>query len=118
MFAREWKARCPLHQKEGFIKYLYQTGIKDTSTTSGFRGAQIFIREFGGGNEITLISYWDCLDSIKAFAGDDIGLARLYPEDDKYELEPDDFVTHYEVVENKWLDTVSRPIDMSGILLI
>ena len=104
MFAREWRARCPLQNTEGFLKYLYQTGIKDTSTTSGFRGAQILIREFNGGNEIILISHWNSLDSIKAFAGDDIALARLYPEDYQYELEPDNFVTHYEVLENIWLD--------------
>lgn len=100
MFAREWIALCPRHQKGKFIEYLYQTGVKDTSATSGFRGAQIFTRELDDKSEIKLISYWDSLDSIKAFAGDDITVARLYPDDYKYELEPDDFVTHYEVVGN------------------
>jgi heme-degrading monooxygenase HmoA len=100
MFAREWIARCPRHQKEMFIEYLYQTGVKDTSATSGFRGTQIFTRDLNNKSEIKLITYWDSLDSIKAFAGDDITVARLYPEDCQYELEPDDFVTHYEVVEN------------------
>jgi len=103
MFAREWKARCPMHQKEGFIEYLHRTGVKDTSATAGFRGAQIFARDLDEQIEVTLISYWDSLDSINAFAGDDIGVARLYPDDYKFELDPDDFVTHYEVVENKWL---------------
>lgn len=100
MFAREWIARCPRHQKEKFIEYLYQTGVKDTSATSGFRGTQIFTRDLDNKSEIKLITYWDSLDSIKAFAGDDITVARLYPEDHQYELEPDDFVTHYEVVED------------------
>ncbi len=27
-------------------------------------------------------------------------VARLYPGDEAYALEPDDFVLHYEVVEN------------------
>jgi len=53
--------------------------------------------------EVTLISFWDLLDSIKAFAGDDIEIAKLYPKDYKYELESDDFVTHYEVIESKWV---------------
>ncbi|MCG8551952.1 MAG: hypothetical protein MI799_16255 [Desulfobacterales bacterium] len=104
MFAREWKAKCPSHHKEGFIKYLYQTGVKETSETKGFKGAQIFSRDVSDDNvEITLISYWDTLESIKAFAGENIGIAKLYPEDAVYELEPDDFVTHYEVVENMWV---------------
>jgi heme-degrading monooxygenase HmoA len=103
MYAREWKARCPNSKKDGFIAYLYETGVKDTSSTPGFRGAQIFSRLLDGKSEVTLISYWESLESIKAFAGEEISVAKLYPEDFKYELEPDNFVNHYEVVENKWL---------------
>jgi heme-degrading monooxygenase HmoA len=79
MFAREWKARCPKYRKEAFVEYLRQTGVKDTSATPGFKGAQIFTRDVGEKVEVTLISYWDRLDSIKSFAGEDIGIARLYP---------------------------------------
>ena len=103
MIARQWKARCPKEQKVAFIKYLYQTGVKDTSSTEGYKGAQIFTRDLDDKLEVTLISYWDELESIKAFAGVDIEVARLYPEDDKYELEPDTFVSHYEVIENSWI---------------
>lgn len=103
MIAREWKARCPQPHKTGFIKYLYETGVKDASSTTGFKGAQIFTRDLGDDVEVTLISYWESLDSIKAFAGVDITVARLYPEDYQYQLKADNFVTHYEVVENQWL---------------
>ena len=124
MFAREWKARCPSKHKEGFLNYLHQTGIKDTAATAGFKGAQIFTRkvadrgddddkgndgwgddnrESDGRIEVTLISYWESLESIQAFAGENIGVARLYPEDHQYELEPDNFVIHYEVVESQWI---------------
>ena len=46
--------------------------------------------------------YWETLECIKAFAGEEIGIAKLYPEDKKYELEPDHHVNHYKVVENQW----------------
>jgi len=52
---------------------------------------------------VTLISYWDSLESVKSFAGENISEARLYPEDFKYGLEADHFVSHYEVIENQWL---------------
>jgi len=103
MIAREWKARCPLAHKQGFINHLYQTGVKETSETVGFQGAQILTRDLEFSVEITLISYWENLEQITAFAGDDISIARLYPEDDKYELDPDHFVTHYQVVESRWV---------------
>jgi hypothetical protein len=34
---------------------------------------------------------------VQAFAGDDIARARFYPEDDRYLLERDLTVTHYDV---------------------
>lgn len=77
--------------------------MKDTSNTKGFKGAQILSRDLGKSVEITLVSFWDNIESIKKFAGEDISKARLYPEDYKYELDPDEFVNHYQVVESKWL---------------
>lgn len=53
--------------------------------------------------EVTLITYWENVEVIKALAGNDIGKAKLYPEDEKYQLEPDTFVSLYEVVESVWL---------------
>ncbi|MDB4837432.1 antibiotic biosynthesis monooxygenase [Marinomonas sp.] len=104
MIAREWKARCPKEHKEGFIAHLYQTGVKDTSATEGFKGAQIFGREIDDKTfEVTLITYWPSRDAIVAFAGKDIEVAKLYPEDEAYQLEPDTFVHHYDVVENQWV---------------
>ena len=102
MIARQWKARCPREQEKAFIKYLYKTGVKDTSSTHGFKGAQILTREVDDKIEVTLLSYWDKLESIKDFAGEDIDVARLYPEDHIYELEADDFVTHYKVIDSIW----------------
>ena len=103
MIAREWKARCPKKHEEGFVKYLYETGINDTSAIRGFQGAQIFKRTVEDESEITLITYWHSMENIKAYAGEDIGVAVLYPEDVKYELKPDYHVNHYVVIENTWL---------------
>src|SRR5690554_7448427 len=72
MIAREWKCRVPEARSEGFTGYLYETGIKDSSATPGFLGAQIFRRSLAAKIELTLITYWDSLESIKAFAGNDI----------------------------------------------
>lgn len=101
MIARVWKARCPQRHRQGFLGHLQRTGIDETSATPGFRGAQVLVRDVEGTDavEFVLTTYWDSLDSITAFAGRDIGLARLYPGDEAYELEPDDYVTHFEVVE-------------------
>jgi heme-degrading monooxygenase HmoA len=100
MIAREWKARCPQRHRAGFTGHLRRTGVHDATATPGFLGAQILVRDIGDNVEFTLITYWDSLAAITAFAGADIGVARLYPGDEAYALEPNDFVLHYEVVEN------------------
>lgn len=102
MIAREWKCRVPEYHSAGFTAYLYETGIKDSSLTPGFLGAQIFRRTLAHKVELTLITYWEKLESIKAFSGNDISRARLYPEDEVYELEPDLSVQHYEVIEHQF----------------
>ncbi len=100
MIAREWKCKCPNTKKEGFIKYLYKTGVTETSKTSGFMGVQIFSRYIQGKSEITLITYWDKIESIKKFSGEDIDIAKLYPEDYKFDIEPELSVKHYKVIEH------------------
>ena len=44
-------------------------------------------------------SLWDSVDAIKAFAGEDIEAAVLYPEDERYLIDGESSVTHYEVVD-------------------
>ncbi|WP_282137020.1 MULTISPECIES: antibiotic biosynthesis monooxygenase [Vibrio] len=68
-----------------------------------FLGAQILNRDLGDIAEITLLTYWEGLECIKAFSGEDISVAKLYPEDEEYKWNPDRHVSHYEVRENMWL---------------
>lgn len=106
MIAREWKARLPANQKEEFLSYLDKTGVQDSAATEGFKGAQVLVRHLSDQVEVTLITYWDNLEVIESFAGENIGMARLYPDDEKYQLEPNRFVSHYEVAASVWPQTV------------
>jgi len=53
-----------------------------------------------------LISLWDSLHSIRAFAGDEIERSRYYPEDSDYLVELEPAVTLYEVL--------TAPVDLEG----
>ncbi len=65
MIAREWKARCPKMHEQGFMQYLYETGVREASETKGFLGFQIFNRDTGSEVEIKLVTYWEDFESIK-----------------------------------------------------
>jgi hypothetical protein len=40
---------------------------------------------------------WDSMEAIEAFAGEDPDVAVFYPEDDRFLVERDEFVSHYVV---------------------
>jgi heme-degrading monooxygenase HmoA len=50
--------------------------------------------------EFLLITLWDSWNAIKAFAGEDYEKAVYYPEDEKFLLQLDPHVLHYEVLED------------------
>jgi heme-degrading monooxygenase HmoA len=51
----------------------------------------------GGKTEIVTLSMWDSMEAIEAFAGEDADVAVFYPEDDRFLIERDEFVSHYVV---------------------
>ena len=57
-------------------------------------------RDDGDRTEFITLSLWESVDAIKAFAGEDIEAAVLYPEsDERYLIDGESSVTHYEVVD-------------------
>ena len=50
-----------------------------------------------GRTEIVTLSFWESREVISAFAGDDISRAVFYPEDDRFLVDREETVTHFEV---------------------
>lgn len=82
---------------DAYAAYIGETGIADYEATPGNRGAWMLRRDVGDRTEFVTFTLWDSVDAIRAFAGDDIEAAVYYPEDDRYLVERDDRVAHYEV---------------------
>jgi heme-degrading monooxygenase HmoA len=81
-----------------YVDYISQTGLAEYRRTPGNFDAQMWTRDLGDGRtEVVTLSWWDTLESIKGFAGDDISQAVFYPEDEGYLLDSDVTVTHYVV---------------------
>jgi heme-degrading monooxygenase HmoA len=57
----------------------------------------LFRRELGDETEFFVISLWDSLDSVRGFAGERPEVAVYFPEDERYLLEFEPEVRHYEV---------------------
>jgi heme-degrading monooxygenase HmoA len=99
MIARSWHGRVPRAKAAAYEAYLRKTGLSDYGRVDGNRGVYLLRRDEGDIAHFTTLTFWDSVEAIQAFAGQDYERARYYPEDDDYLLEREPFVTHYAVVE-------------------
>jgi len=83
---------------DAYVEYIVNTGMAEYRATPGNQGAWMLRRDDGDRSEIMTFSLWDSRDSIRAFAGEDIDQAVFYPEDDRFLIERDPTVRHYDVV--------------------
>jgi len=97
MIARIWRGAVRAQDADEYAAYVEETGIAGYRQTPGNRGAWLLRREDGDRVEIVTLSFWDSRQAIEGFAGTDIGKAVFYPEDDRFLIERDLQVTHYEV---------------------
>jgi heme-degrading monooxygenase HmoA len=97
LIARIWRGVTRAEHVAEYLYYLERTGLGEYRDTPGNVGVTVLRRVAGDRAEFVLISYWESMDAIKAFAGDDPERAVYYPEDDRYLLEKVPTVDHYEV---------------------
>lgn len=98
MIARTWRGRVPAEKADAYYAYIERTGLADYRSTAGNRGILVMRRTEAGITHFTLTSFWESLDAVRRFAGDDYTRAHYYPEDDTFLIEREQFVTHHEVV--------------------
>jgi heme-degrading monooxygenase HmoA len=97
VIARIWHGRTRAADAASYRAYVERTGIPDYRATPGNRGAWVLTRVEGDVAHFLTLSFWDSLEAVRAFAGENVERARYYEEDKKYLLEFEPEVTHYEV---------------------
>lgn len=98
MIARMWRGWVRTEAAAEYVDIVERTGMAGYRRTPGNLGAQLLTRDLGEGRtEVVTLSWWVDLDHIRAFAGDDIEVAKYYPEDDAYLVDREETVSHFEV---------------------
>jgi heme-degrading monooxygenase HmoA len=98
VIARMWRGWVRTEDRDAYAAYVEETGVAQYRETAGNRGAHILLRDLDDGRtEIVALSFWTSYDAIRGFAGEDVDTAVYYPEDDRYLVQREDTVTHYEV---------------------
>jgi heme-degrading monooxygenase HmoA len=99
MIARIWRGITLKEKADDYLAYLHETGLKDYAKTPGNRGVTVLRRDQGEHCEIMLVSMWDSMDAVRAFAGENPDRSVYYPEDDQYLLQMEPLVRHYDISE-------------------
>jgi heme-degrading monooxygenase HmoA len=97
LIARIWRGVTRAEDIDEYLDYLERTGLGEYRDTPGNLGVTVLRRLVDDRAEFVLISYWESMDAVRAFAGDDPERAVYYPEDDRYLLEKSPTVDHFEV---------------------
>jgi|SRR6516164_4736752 len=98
MIARIWRGAVAAADRDAYADYMDQTGVPGYAGTPGNRGVWMLCRDVDGKSEFLMFTLWDSMAAVQAFAGEEPEVAVFYPEDDRFLVERDDFVSHYDVI--------------------
>ena len=100
MIIREWRGRADAARPDAYPTHFRTHVVPDLRKLSGFRGATLMRRTLGSRIEFVVLSRWDTLESVQAFAGADVSRSIVEPGGVAALLEFDSTAQHFEVIES------------------
>ncbi len=94
---RHWTGRVRAEEAVDYANYVRRTGVAAHRATAGNLGSMELVRVEQAEAEVVVVSLWESLDAIRAFAGDDPETAVFCAEDERYLVSADQRVKHYDV---------------------
>jgi len=101
VIARMWFGRSKAEDYDAYLAYLEESGVAELKKTAGSQGVMVVRRLDGDEAEFGVISFWDSLEDVKAFAGEDVDVARYFPDDERFLLEFTPRLKHFEVARER-----------------
>ena len=98
MIVRMWHGRVPAAKAAEYRRFLNARAIPDYRSVAGNVSVHVLERADGDVTHFITMTFWVSMDAIRGFAGDDVEVAKYYPEDRDFLLEFEPHVVHYEVV--------------------
>jgi hypothetical protein len=97
MIGRIWHGVVSAAKAEEYLMRMRKVALPDYQSIAGNRGAFCLHRVEGDVAHFEMLTFWDDVDAIKRFAGEDFELAKYYDFDDAFLIERDPQVLHYTV---------------------
>lgn len=104
MIIREWRGRAAPDNAHAYPEHFRTTVLPELERIPGFLGAALSRRRLGERIEFLVLTRWQSLDAIRAFAGDDLTTAVVEPGAVASLVEFDREARHYDLIAE-----LSRP---------
>jgi heme-degrading monooxygenase HmoA len=100
MIARHWRGLAKASQADAYLEHLRLETIPSLSALPGFVNVSVLRRDDPRGIEFLVVTHWESLESIRAFAGENIKQAVIPEIVRGMMVECDEIVRHYEVCQS------------------
>jgi heme-degrading monooxygenase HmoA len=96
---RIWRGWTEAERSAEYAAYMRETALPGYAGVPGNLGVLMLRRDLAerSWTEFTMVTVWDSIDDVRAFAGDDVGRAVFFPRDDELLVDRQWRVEHHEV---------------------
>jgi heme-degrading monooxygenase HmoA len=99
MITRIWHGRTTTAKSDEYLNLMRTVAIPDYRSIPGNKGAYALRRIEGDTAHFLMVTFWEYEDAVRAFAGDDIRVAKYYDFDKSLLLELEPTSSHYETYD-------------------
>jgi heme-degrading monooxygenase HmoA len=100
MIVREWRGRAEPSRPDAYPAHFRGHVVPDLKRLAGFHGATLMRRTLGDKIEFVVLTRWESMEAVRAFAGADPSRAVVEPGGVAALVEFDSTARHYEIIES------------------
>ena len=97
MIVRKWRGWADKDRTDGYLKHFVAHVQARLDRVRGYRRALVLTREQGGETEIVTLTFFDRLEDVKRFAGEQYEVASVDPVAQGLLSRYDKTVSHFEI---------------------
>ena len=97
MIVRYWRGLSNTDTASAYLDHLRSETLPQLRAIDGHRSAYVLRRETGDAVEFVVLTLWNSLESVRAFAGDDYEAAVVPPQARSLLMSFDERSLHYDV---------------------
>ncbi len=100
MIARMWRGYALPEKAEEYVKHLQTSVLPELRQIDGFQEVMLLRQDSAQVVEFIVLTFWESMDAIHKFAGEDAEVAVVAPAAQPLFREYDSNVRHFDVVLN------------------